>query len=229
MLQHLNLATYHNSLARSTKSMRSLALPPIVSIRFQVLFHSPPGVLFTFPSRYYFAIGHWLVFRLGGWAPRLHAGFHVSGTTLVSLKRSHISSTGVLPSLLQLSSCLRLYLSVYTSDPQPHLLIDGLASFPFARRYLENRCFFLFLRVLRCFSSPGFLLYDYIFIIGYLPIKTGEFPHSDICGSRDICSSPQLIAACHVLLRLPVPRHSPYALCCLTYSYIIFRQPSFST
>ena len=52
MLQHLNLATYHNSLARSTKSTRSLALPLLVSIRFQILFHSPPGVLFTFPSRY---------------------------------------------------------------------------------------------------------------------------------------------------------------------------------
>ena len=32
----------------------------------------------------------------------------------------------------------------------------GLASFPFARRYLGNRCFFLFLRLLRCFSSAGF-------------------------------------------------------------------------
>ena len=53
MLQHLNLATYHNSLARSTKSTWSLALPLLVSTRFQVLFHSPPGVLFTFPSRYY--------------------------------------------------------------------------------------------------------------------------------------------------------------------------------
>ena len=42
------------------------------------------------------------------------------------------------------------------------------------------------------------------------------FPHSDICGSRDICSSPQLFAACHVLLRLPVPRHPPCALSCLT-------------
>ena len=51
-LQKLNLATYHNSLARSTKSTRSLSLPLLVSIRFQVLFHSPPGVLFTFPSRY---------------------------------------------------------------------------------------------------------------------------------------------------------------------------------
>ena len=53
MLQHLNLAAYHNSLARSTKSTWSLALPLLVSIRFQVLFHSPPGVLFTFPSRYF--------------------------------------------------------------------------------------------------------------------------------------------------------------------------------
>ena len=35
----------------------------------------------------------------------------------------------------------------------------GLGSFPFARRYLGNRCFFLFLRVLRCFSSPGSLPY----------------------------------------------------------------------
>ena len=51
--EHLNLAAYHNSLARSTKSTRSLALPLLVSIRFQILFHSPPGVLFTFPSRYY--------------------------------------------------------------------------------------------------------------------------------------------------------------------------------
>ena len=53
MLQHLNLATYHNSLARSTKSTWSLALPLLVSIGFQVLFHSPPGVLFTVPSQYY--------------------------------------------------------------------------------------------------------------------------------------------------------------------------------
>ena len=33
----------------------------------------------------------------------------------------------------------------------------GLGSSAFARRYLRNRCFFLFLRVLRCFSSPGSL------------------------------------------------------------------------
>ena len=42
------------------------------------------------------------------------------------------------------------------------------------------------------------------------------FPHSDICGSIDICSSPQLFAAYHVFLRLLVPRHPPCALSCLT-------------
>ena len=41
------------------------------------------------------------------------------------------------------------------------------------------------------------------------------FPHSDICGSVDICSSPQLFAAYHVFLRLLVPRHPPCALFCL--------------
>lgn len=53
----------------------------LVSIRFQVLFHSPSGVLFTFPSRYWFTIGHSRVFRLGGWSPQIPTGFHVSGST----------------------------------------------------------------------------------------------------------------------------------------------------
>ena len=46
----------------------------------------------------------------------------------------------------------------------------------------------------------------------------GGFPHSDICGSMDICSYPQLFAACHVLLRLLMPSHPPYALLSLTFS-----------
>ena len=43
------------------------------------------------------------------------------------------------------------------------------------------------------------------------------FPHSEIHGSRLICSSPWLIAACHVFHRLLMPRHSPYALVCLNF------------
>ena len=48
-------------------------------------------------------------------------------------------------------------------------------------------------------------------------LRTG-FPHSDICGSRIICISPQLFAAYHVFLRLLVPRHPPCALLCLISS-----------
>ena len=51
----LNLACMRNSPDRSTKSTRFhfLVVPQLVNIGFQVLFHSPPGVLFTFPSQYY--------------------------------------------------------------------------------------------------------------------------------------------------------------------------------
>ena len=48
-------------------------------------------------------------------------------------------------------------------------------------------------------------------------VRSAGFPHSDICGSLDICSSPQLFAAYHVFHRLLVPRHPPYALSCLTF------------
>ena len=41
-------------------------------------------------------------------------------------------------------------------------------------------------------------------------------PHSEIPGSTAVCAYPRLIAACHVLLRFPEPRHPPYALTCLT-------------
>lgn len=47
----------------------------------------------------------------------------------------------------------------------------------------------------------------------------GGFPHSDICGSMAICASPQLFAACRVLRRLLVPRHSPCALISLTFPF----------
>ena len=76
------------------------------------------------------------------------------------------------------------------------------------------------------FSSSGYLdvsvhrvpfrtLWIGVRMTGVLP---AGFPHSDICGSMDICSSPQLFAAYHVFHRLLVPRHPPCALSCLTSS-----------
>ena len=56
---------------------------------------------------------------------------------------------------------------------------------------------------------------SYTYLIQYR-IPCGGFPHSEISGSMLICSSPKLIAACHVLHRLLMPRHSPCALISLT-------------
>ena len=49
-----------------------------------------------------------------------------------------------------------------------------------------------------------------------LEVCSSRFPHSEISGSQDICSSPELIAAYHVFRRLLVPRHPPCALVRLT-------------
>ena len=58
-------------------------LRPFVGIWFQVLFHSPLGVLFTFPSRYWFTIGHWSVFSLRRWSSWILTEFHVLRDTRV--------------------------------------------------------------------------------------------------------------------------------------------------
>ena len=58
-------------------------LPLLVSIRFQVLFHSPPGDLFTFPSQYLFTIGCPVMLSLRRWSSRIPTGFPVSRSTWV--------------------------------------------------------------------------------------------------------------------------------------------------
>ena len=98
----LNLARYNNSPDRSTKSTTSHlnVLCVLVNIRFQVLFHSPPGVLFTFPSQYCSTIGHQVVFRLGEWSPRLLCGFLVPADTLDTAHCFTVSPKGLSPSLV---------------------------------------------------------------------------------------------------------------------------------
>ena len=76
------------------------------------------------------------------------------------------------------------------------------------------------------FSSSGYLdvsvprvpLYKLCIYLYISMVFMDGFPHSDIGGSQNICFSPPLFAAYHVLLRLPVPRHPPCALFCLTIS-----------
>ena len=98
----LNLATYNNSPDHSTKGTTSRlnALCVLVNIKFQVLFHSAPAVLFTFPSRYCSSIGHLVVFRLGRWSSLIPTGVHVSGGTLDTHGLLRLSLTGLSPSLV---------------------------------------------------------------------------------------------------------------------------------
>ena len=66
-----------------------------------------------------------------------------------------VSPTGLSPSLAGLSRTVPLQSEVINAVRTPECTHSGLGSFHFARRYFGNRFFFLFLRLLRCFSSPG--------------------------------------------------------------------------
>ena len=74
------------------------------------------------------------------------------------------------------------------------------------------------------FSSSGYLdvsvhRVPYIWLCIHhmlTEVLSARFPHSDISGSQDMCSSPKLFAAYHVFHRLLVPRHPPCALYSLT-------------
>ena len=69
------------------------------------------------------------------------------------------------------------------------------------------------------FQFPAFPSVKLCIHLTVTELFSAGFPHSDISGSMAICASPKLFAACHVLRRLPVPRHSPCALSCLTYFF----------
>ena len=91
---------------------------------------------------------------------------------------------------------------------------SGLASSAFARHYSRNHCCFLFLWVLRCFTSPRSLYPPYIFR-RESPGRTNAwrgFPIRRPSVQSVLIHSPRLIADCYVLLRLQMPRHPPFAL-----------------
>ena len=141
----------------------------------------------------------------------------MSGPTLDTLFDYLISPTGILPSSSELSRSLRL------SKPQAmsvHNPSNKLLVWPLSRSLAATR------KIDVSFSSSGYLdvsvprvpLYKLCIYLYISMVFMDGFPHSDIGGSQNICFSPPLFAAYHVLLRLPVPRHPPCALFCLTIS-----------
>ena len=77
------------------------------------------------------------------------------------------------------------------------------------------------------FQFTGSPPYTYFIQYTVTESSSARSPHSDICGSSLICSSPQLFAACHVFHRLLVPGHPSCALLCLTFMLIASRSNAY--
>ena len=117
------------------------------------------------------------------------------------LEHFAVTRTGLSPSTAVLSKTFwfpKVSLSVVL-QPRRVRKRDGLGSAPFARHYSGYRLFFLFLRVLRCFSSPGSPT-----LTSVHGLQPCGLPHSDMLGSIPVCRSPSLFAAYHVFHRLRI-------------------------
>ena len=112
-----------------------------------------------------FAIGHVVVFSLTGWSPFLPSGFLVSRRTPDSARRASAFTYGNFTLCVIPSQVFRLAFTLASRGPYPQRISTfGLGSSDFARHYFRNHFCFLFLRVLRCFSSPGsppYTIYSY--------------------------------------------------------------------
>ena len=192
-----------------------VALPQLVNTGFQVLFHSPPGVLFTFPSQYYAlsVTKEYLALRGG---PRLFPqGFSCLVVLWIPpcLKKFRVRGFHPILLVFPVPFCY-LSWSIPRSEPRHARTSVWALSISLAAT----------LEIDVSFSSSGYLdvsvhrvpLHTLCIHAWILEVCSSGFPHSDICGSMDICSSPQLFAAYHVFHRLLVPRHPPCALISLT-------------
>ena len=148
------------------------------------------------------AIGHRGVFRLDGWSRQIHTEFQEFRATWENCHERPTYSYTTITHYGAPSQRLRLHESLITRRPvnspiqqlpQPPACnacqlshTPGLASSAFARHYSRNHNCFLFLWVLRCFTSPRSLPHPYTFKVrspDMTPVLS-RFPHSDIHGSQ---------------------------------------------
>ena len=212
-LKSLTLPVYaaRRTVLQKVRGCACKALPQLVNTGFQVLFHSPPGVLFTFPSQYcaLSVTGQYSALRGG---PRsFRQGFTCPGVLWIPLRRLALRVRGfhpLRPAFPKPFPCAAR--SRMRSEPRSARTAVWAVPVPLA-------------------ATPGI---DVSFLSsGYLDVSVRRvplralwigarmhgsspcgFPHSDTCGSAGMCPSPQLFAACRVFRRLPVPRHPPRAL-----------------
>ena len=129
---------------------------------------------------------------------------------------THLSLTGLSPSLAGFPKTVLLNLLNHLCGPNPGMHASRFGLFRFRSPLLTESHV--------VFSSSGYLdvsvhrvpLLTLCIGVRILEVCSSGFPHSEISGSKDICSSPKLFAAYHVFHRLLVPRHPPCALSSLT-------------
>ena len=140
----------------------------------------------------------------------------MSRGTLDPALLTRLSLTGLSPSLAGFPKTILLNLSDQLRGPNPGMHAFRFGLFRFRSPLLTES--------LVVFSSSGYLdvsvhrvPFHTLWIgVWMTEVFSAGFPHSDISGSMDICSSPKLFAAYHVFHRLLVPRHPPCALSSIT-------------
>ena len=131
---------------------------------------------------------------------------------------NHFSLTGLSPSPAGFPKTILLSSSDQLCSPNPMVHAPWFGLFRVRSPLLTES--------IVSFSSSGYLdvsvhrvpLHTLWIGVWIHEVFSCGFPHSEISGSMDICSSPKLIAAYHVFHRLLVPRHPPCALSCLASS-----------
>ena len=133
----------------------------------------------------------------------------MSRPTLDTAMSTRLSLTGLSPSLVSFPKTVLLNLLNQFHGPNPGMHASRFGLFRFRSPLLTESHV--------VFSSSGYLdvsVHRVPFLklcigLRILEVCSSGFPHSEISGSKDICSSPKLFAAYHVLHRLSVPRHPP--------------------
>ena len=217
----LNLAGTRSSPDRSTKSTRLRSCGASTACG-----HGVSGSL-SLPSRGSFhlsftvlcSIGHQQVFSLAGWSPLLPTGFHVSRGTPDPAARVSGFTYGAFTLSGRSFQFRSATLTLALCSPYPGMLRIPVWAHPVSLAATPGIEFSFFsssyLDVSVRRVPPAWLWIHH----AVTEVCSAGFPHSDIGGSVPVCSSPQLFAAYHVLLRPLVPRHPPRAFCCLTIAY----------
>ncbi len=115
------------------------------------------------------------------------------------------------------------FLTLLTRSYNPPIQVSRFRLFPFRSPLLRESLLISLPPVTEMFHFTGLSSTTYVFSYGLSRLRETGFPHSEIAGSKVVCTSPTLIAAYHVLHRLHLPRHPLYALVNLTILFNLFK------